>query len=267
MLDDLGLIRQYKKDGTDFSLFKPEPAMLMNGNSELDGNSAEFDGSNTYRGVNPATGAVIYYQLPELKGKENITLDIKDAQGNLVRSFTSQRDSTYKRYDGAPPADPTLSKSKGLNRFVWNLRYPTMKGVPNVYIESSYRGHKASPGKYTATLKAGDKITTKEFEILPNPLYPTDAKTYLEYHTTMSSMEAEINKMHTMINTMDNKREQLDQLLNTLSSDEKYKALKKDGGELVKLMKQWDEDMIQRKSKTYDDVENFPNKFTANYLF
>jgi hypothetical protein len=35
-----------------------------------------------------------------------------------------------------------------------------MKGVPNVYIESSYRGHKASPGKYTATLKAGDKIAT-----------------------------------------------------------------------------------------------------------
>jgi hypothetical protein len=32
-------------------------------------------------------------------------------------------------------------------------------------------------------------------------------------------------------------------------------------------MKQWDEDMIQRKSKAYDDVENFPNKFTANYLF
>ena len=32
-------------------------------------------------------------------------------------------------------------------------------------------------------------------------------------------------------------------------------------------MKQWDEDMVQRKSKAYDDVENFPNKFTANYLF
>ena len=25
--------------------------------------------------------------------------------------------------------------------------------------------------------------------------------------------------------------------------------------------------MVQRKSKAYDDVENFPNKFTANYLF
>jgi hypothetical protein len=32
-------------------------------------------------------------------------------------------------------------------------------------------------------------------------------------------------------------------------------------------MKAWDEEMIQRKSKAYDDVENFPNKFTADYLY
>jgi hypothetical protein len=32
-------------------------------------------------------------------------------------------------------------------------------------------------------------------------------------------------------------------------------------------MRLWDEEMVQRKSKAYDDVENFPNKFTANYLF
>ena len=32
-------------------------------------------------------------------------------------------------------------------------------------------------------------------------------------------------------------------------------------------MKAWDEDMIQRQSKAYDDVENFPNKLTANYMF
>jgi hypothetical protein len=35
----------------------------------------------------------------------------------------------------------------------------------------------------------------------------------------------------------------------------------------VKRMKAWDDDMIQRKSKAYDDVDNFENKFTANYLF
>ena len=28
-----------------------------------------------------------------------------------------------------------------------------------------------------------------------------------------------------------------------------------------------DKEMVQRKSKAYDDVENFPNKFTAEYMF
>jgi len=44
-------------------------------------------------------------------------------------------------------------------------------------------------------------------------------------------------------------------------------AIQKDGEALLKKMKAWDEDMQQRKSKAYDDVENFTNKFTANYMF
>jgi hypothetical protein len=164
-------------------------------------------------------------------------------------------------------SDPTLPKSKGLNRFVWNLRHSGILQVPGVYIESSFRGHKASPGKYSITLKKGDQASTENFEILPNPLYPTDVKTYQEYHTTMSSMEGEVNKMHELIMTVDSKRKQLDQLLSLFPADEKHSALKKEGQALSQKMKQWDEDMIQRKSKAYDDVENFPNKFTANYLF
>ena len=35
----------------------------------------------------------------------------------------------------------------------------------------------------------------------------------------------------------------------------------------MKKMKAWDDDMVQRKSKAYDDAENFPNKFTSNYMF
>jgi hypothetical protein len=43
--------------------------------------------------------------------------------------------------------------------------------------------------------------------------------------------------------------------------------LKQAGIAIYNKLNQWDEDMIQRKSKAYDDVENFPNKFTAEYLF
>jgi hypothetical protein len=73
--------------------------------------------------------------------------------------------------------------------------------------------------------------------------------------------------MHHMVNTLDRKRKQLDHLLVSLPADEKHNGLKKEGQALSQKMKMWDEEMIQRKSKAYDDVENFPNKFTANYLF
>lgn len=264
VLDDLAMIRQYKNE-PGLKLYQPQSQVIVNGYSEMDG--ASPTGVNPSRGVNPSSGAVIYYELPELKAKENITIDIKDAQGKLVRSFTSIKDTTLTDYDGAPPSDPVLAKSNGLNRFVWNLRYPTMPGVPNVYIESSYRGHKASPGKYSITLTAGDKTATSEFELLPNPLYPTDAKTYKEYSDLMTTMEGEVTTMHTLINSLYDKRIQLESLLASLPSDNKFATLKKDGQALVQRMKQWDEDMVQRKSKAYDDVENFPNKFTANYLF
>ncbi len=62
-------------------------------------------------------------------------------------------------------------------------------------------------------------------------------------------------------------RSSLKMLLTSLPADTKYDAVKKQGDTLLKQLKAWDEDMVQRKSKAYDDVENFPNKFTANYLF
>ena len=265
ILDDLSLIRQYKKD-TAFSIFDPSPAYFINGGSELDQTSPDFTGLNSSRGVNPANGVVIYYLLPELKSADTLTMEIKDASGNVIHVYSSKKDSTYKKYDGGPPAEPVLSTTKGLNRFVWNMRYSTLPGVPDAYIESSYKGHKAVPGKYTLTLQAGKHKVTTNAEILANPLYPTDAATYKEYNSIMSNMENELTTMHKMVNSLNAKREQLISLLASLS-DTKYTALKAEGDSLVKKMKAWDEDMIQRKTKVYDDADNFPAKFTANYLF
>ena len=86
ILDDLSVIRQYKKDAPSFAIDRPENAYLVNGSSEMDQASetaeppeAEFTGANKFRGVNPASGMVVYYQLPELKKTDEITMEIKDA--------------------------------------------------------------------------------------------------------------------------------------------------------------------------------------------
>jgi photosystem II stability/assembly factor-like uncharacterized protein len=264
ILDDLSVIRQHKNE-TAVTLFKPADATLSNHSSDLNGNSS--NGTSSSYGVNPANGVVFYYQLPELKSGDAVQLQIKDAQGSIVNTYTSVKDSLFTEWDGGPSADPTLGKAKGLNRFVWNMRYPTMKGVPNTYFESSFRGHKAVPGKYTATLSAAGQTTTVDFSILPNELYGIDEKTYREYHEFMMAAENAVTTMHTLITTLDAARKQIDELVAKLPNEAKFETIRKDGKALSDKLKAWDEDMIQRKSKAYDDVENYPNKFTANYLY
>jgi hypothetical protein len=154
-----------------------------------------------------------------------------------------------------------------LNRFVWNTRHSTVAAVPDVYIESSYAGHKAIPGTYTLELKVKGQMYSTKATILPNPLYTVSPATYSEYDALMKSFESTVTTMHKTINSLHAKRLQIDELAKHLPTDSKFDGLRKEADTLSKQLKTWDVDMIQRKSKAYDDVENFPNKFTANYMF
>jgi photosystem II stability/assembly factor-like uncharacterized protein len=267
ILDDLSLVRQSEKNSKGMILYQPEPALLTNSRSELDKTDDAFTGTASGSGVNPASGVVLYYHLPELPKGAVLTMEIKDESGKLVRSYSAQKDSLFKKWDGGPSEDPVLTANKGLNRMVWDMRYPTMVGVPNAYYEASFKGHKASPGKYTITLKAGAMQASTTAETLANPLYGKGLSEYKSYHEVMLDMETELTRMHRMVNTLQAKKEQLSELLAALPAEERFQSVKKEGEQLVKKMTTWDEEMVQRKSKAYDDVENFPNKFTAQYIF
>jgi photosystem II stability/assembly factor-like uncharacterized protein len=267
ILDDLGLLRQYNTGDTSFKLFEPEDAVIGNWGSPMNGRTDEFNGTDPGAGVNPANGVVIYYQLPELADSVELRLEIKDNAGKVVRTFSSKADETYQSYAGGPPKAPTLSLNRGLNRFVWDMRYPIMPGAPLTYIEGSYRGHKAPPGNYTVALSYPGKESKSECKILPNPLYDVTPEQYNEYHSFMLAMEEAFTDMHTKVNTIMKMRRQLEDVLKELPAGDKYSSLKKEGEQLVSKMKTWDEEMIQRKAKAYDDVDNYENKFTANYLF
>lgn len=267
VLDDLEILRQYEGNESEFKLFKPEDAILGNWGSQLNYSSDNFSGTSASQGVNPANGVVLYYYLPmALKSKE-ISLEIKDQDGNLVRTITSKTNPNYKRYPGGPSPEPRLSKKVGLNRFVWDMRYPTLPGIPTAYIEGSYRGHKAIPNAYTATLKQENKISEVSFNIVPNPLYEVTPEEYVEIHDFKTETEANLLDMHTRVNQLKVIQDQMIKILKEISNEQKYSDLKSKGKSIVQQLKSWDEEMVQRKSKAYDDVENFPNKFTAEYLF
>ncbi|MEZ4781860.1 MAG: glycosyl hydrolase, partial [Flavobacteriaceae bacterium] len=79
-------------------------------------------------------------------------------------------------------------------------------------------------------------------------------------------METKLTQMHDMVNLLYKAKDQIESTISKLDAT-KHKDVIEKGQQLVKDLTAWDEDMIQRKSKAYDDVENFPNKFTAEYIF
>lgn len=267
ILDDLGLLRQFEGTKTAFTLLQPEDAIIGNWGSQLNSNSDSFLGTDDSQGVNPANGVVFYYYISTALKDTELSLEIKDKEGLVVRTISSKADPTYLRYPGGPSPEPILSTKAGLNRFVWDMRYQSLPGIPTAYIEGSFTGHKAMPNGYTATLKQKNNSSKVAFSILPNPLYDITKEEYLEIHDFKTSTEANLLDMHTRVQKLKKVQHQIVQILKELPKEEKYSSLKTKGNAIVKQLISWDEDMVQRKSKAYDDVENFPNKFTAEYIF
>ncbi|MFD2587304.1 glycosyl hydrolase [Croceitalea marina] len=264
ILDDLNILAQYKPVEKRMKLYKPNDAMNGSWYSPMNGDITSFKGTSTLSGVNPANGLVIHYELPKLNDSIILTMDILDASGNVVRSFSSEKDKDYVAHNGGGPRRaPTLSKKEGLNRFVWDMKTPILPGIPGAYIESRFSGHVVPPGNYTIQLKAGTTTKSVDGKIVAMPTYRTTPEQYAEYHTFMTDMEGRLTEMHNTVNSLYKVQGQLKEVL----KDVKDATLKTEGEKLVKDLDAWDKDMIQRKSKAYDDVENFPNKFTAEYLF
>ena len=264
VLDDLELIRQYNNQKSkDITLYTPSNTIWPNWYGGMNSNAA--DGTGMFTGVNPASGMVIYYELDEVNTKEVLHLKIKNEAGELVNAFSSQADADYIAYEGAPSRDPVLSAKKGINRFVWNLRHQSLPGIPKVYIEGGFSGHKAIPGTYTFELSYGDKQAQLSTTIGANPLINLSAEAYDEYHEFMSAAEKTYTEMTHKTVALYNTQQKLKAVLSSKSID-KNSALYSEGMRLLESLKDWDALMAQRLSKAYDDVENYENGFTAYYI-
>ena len=124
------------------------------------------------------------------------------------------------------------------------------------------------PGEYLARLSVGDKVSEASFQILANPLYDVSAEEYAAFDEFMTSAEDELRSMHELTNKLYKHKKRISEINGSLKSDvARHKDMKKTLETIVSSMDTWDKEMVQRKSKAYDDVENFENKFTAEYLF
>ena len=122
---------------------------------------------------NPPSGAMVDYFLKS--PASNVTLEIFDAQQNLVRRFSSdQRPTTHSPLPVAErwfPKPEILQKTPGMHRFLWNLTWGS-SGGPSADEESAYRnpsGPKVVPGIYQLRLTVDGRTQNQSLQVIMDP--------------------------------------------------------------------------------------------------
>jgi hypothetical protein len=126
---------------------------------------------------NPPEGAYIDYYLPEASTGE-VTLDILDANGQLVRHYSSSDRPLPQAKDTAIaprwiPKPQLLSNAPGMHRFVWDLRYGDPREItvddPEGTGISTWIGPLVVPAAYTAKLTVNGRALSAQFEVKMDP--------------------------------------------------------------------------------------------------
>ena len=182
------------REGKDYGIGLGKPATFI----------AERDDAGQVRrrfldaGEAAPAGAIVYYSLPEGLtadgtgseptttnaanssvsggGSESaVSIAFHDASGALLRAFRPKPAGYDKLMDEDKALDPGpwMPVRAGVNRFVWDLRYPgAVRLRGNKTGEEADRGPLVLPGTYKVRLQVGERTLAESFEVINDPRSP-----------------------------------------------------------------------------------------------
>jgi photosystem II stability/assembly factor-like uncharacterized protein len=179
VLDDIEALRQAEPQmATEAAhLFRPDTAIRM---IPASSNGTPLPPDVAYA-QNPPDGAILDYYLGAAP-QGPVTLEVLDAQGNLVRRYSSAEKRPpidTSRLDipafwVKPPA--VLSAEPGMHRWVWDLRYPAPAGgrarggMAAIMAMFGFGGGPwALPGHYTVRMTVDGKSYTQPLAVEMDP--------------------------------------------------------------------------------------------------
>jgi photosystem II stability/assembly factor-like uncharacterized protein len=167
VLDDLSPLQQLTPPVAQAPrhLYQPRDVWRLRGGGFGGGGGGAGTGQRQV-GTNPPTGAVVFFALRQAPDSE-VTLEFLDARDSVIRRFSTR------------PRDPadSLRAAAGLNRFVWNLRYPGASTFPGLIMwAGNTQGPVAPPGTYRVRLRTDGWSATQTFTVKRDPrIAATDA--------------------------------------------------------------------------------------------
>jgi photosystem II stability/assembly factor-like uncharacterized protein len=260
ILDDLPILHQWKNQAGDGQLFRPEDAYRMPGSG-----GPSTPGVSV--GANPPAGAVIWYHLKE-KPKDEVTLEILEGSGKSVRKFSSKAPETPPAAPpidgGSPPggsAAPRVPTEKGLNRFVWDLRYEEASRFPGLIMwGGSTMGPRAIPGTYQVKLRVDGKTMTESFVLKKDPRIATTQEDFQKQFELLTKIRDKLSETHAAITEIRDVRKQVDDYSKRVTGQPNSQTIVEAAKTLNAKLTAIEEELYQTKNQSNQDPLNYPIK-------
>ncbi len=273
ILDDLAVLHQLNDASRRAAahLYAPQTTYRLSAGGRTDDPGSA--------GTNPYPGVTIYYSLAAEPAEDtSLQLDVFETGSDDAIWTWTRKPAPSEEEDDSPagPNDPpdtrVLTADEGLNRHVWDLRYPGMDRFEDLIMWADMReGPLAVPGTYRARLTVGDDVREASFEILPDPRSSSSPADYAAQFGFIIEARDLLSRTHNEISRIRSLRGQLENLQARLESEgedpEAPSALGLEITALLETMTGIEEALYQTKNESRQDPLNYPirlnNKLTS----
>jgi hypothetical protein len=259
VLDDVAMLYQLNgfSGAEDVKLFQPRDTYRFGG-----GGRGGRGGAGGGVGDNPPGGAVVQFFLKS-RPQGEVTLEIVDGAGKPVNKFSTREaprpqagppDEEENPFRGAPPA--RLTAQAGLNRFLWNLRYPDATTFPGLIMwAGSTTGPRASPGKYAVRLTVDGKTQSQAFEVKKDPRLETTPEEYAKQLSLSLQVRDKLSDTNDAVIRIRELRKQLDEY-----AKRDAKKVADAAKALTQKLTEVEEALYQTRNRASEDPLNYPIK-------
>jgi photosystem II stability/assembly factor-like uncharacterized protein/DNA-binding FrmR family transcriptional regulator len=253
ILDDLTPLHQLDGEvaAADVHLFEPRTTYRMDGGG--------FGGFVPGVGNNPPNGAVVYYYLAD-EPEEEVKLAFLEADGTLIREFSSEPESGREEGDVAVEA--------GMNRFVWNLRYPDASRFPGMIMWAGTTvGPRAVPGTYQVRLTVGERELTESFEVVKDPRIDATRADLQEQFDFLIRIRDRVSEANDAVARIRDIRGQIDAAVQRVEGEPFADQVAERARRIKEALSEVENAIYQTKNRSRQDPLNYPirlnNKIAA----
>ncbi|HEY1950617.1 MAG TPA: glycosyl hydrolase, partial [Bryobacteraceae bacterium] len=243
VLDHIGVLRQLTQstEASPLHLFEPGEAI---------------------RSFRPA--AIDYYLA---KPADKVTIDILDAKGAVVRTFTGSaaadkpKGENAEEDDEGPPGQRRAkppSRKAGTNRFTWDLRYPGATVFEGMVLwgARAESGPLAVPGEYQVRVTANGQTQTQKLTLKMDPRENVTQQQLEAQFKLASDIRDEVSAANEIVI----KIRELKKQAKARADDSKNTAVVEAGASLRDKLSTIEEQVYQVRNSANEDPLNFPIK-------